>query len=207
VTTIRRQAALARLIATTALAWAPLAHAQDAPKAVRATTPAKQAQPTDAAPAKRSPWGEAIPLKQRASAPAPATAQPVPAPQRSATTPAATQSAPMASATATPSGAAPAPTAATPATTIAPAADGGPWKLEAGLPIHVQLRAWAERANWTLVWKPSRSWVVPAKAEFRGRFDEAVEQVVLNLAAEGKPVHLNIWEGNHVVEIFEVVPR
>lgn len=201
-TTVRRQTTLARLLATTALACVPLAQAQEAPKAARATTTARQPQPTGAASGQHSPWGSAIPLKQRASAPAPATAQPVPAPQAEVKTTAATKPSPVASAAVVP-----ATSPATPTTAAAPAADSGPWRLEAGLPIHVQLRAWAERANWTLVWKPSRSWVVPAKAEFRGRFDEAVEQVVLNLAAEGKPVHLNIWEGNHVVEIFEVVPR
>jgi len=75
------------------------------------------------------------------------------------------------------------------------------------MPLHVQLRAWAEKAGWELEWKVPRSWIVPARTEFVGRFDEALEKVVVSLTNEGKPLQLNIWEGNHVAQILEVTPR
>lgn len=81
------------------------------------------------------------------------------------------------------------------------------WRLEPGLPLHVQLRGWAELAGWQLEWKVPRSWIVPARSEFVGRFDEALEKVVLSLTNEGKPLQLNIWEGNYVAEVLEVAPR
>lgn len=81
------------------------------------------------------------------------------------------------------------------------------WTLEAGIPLHIQLRAWAEKAGWELEWKVPRSWVVPARTEFVGTFDEALEKVVVSLTNEGKPLQLNIWEGNHVAQILEVTPR
>lgn len=81
------------------------------------------------------------------------------------------------------------------------------WTLEPGMPLHVQLRNWADKAGWQLEWKVPRSWLVPARTEFIGRFDEALEKVVVSLTNEGKPLQLNIWEGNHVAEVLEVTPR
>lgn len=98
--------------------------------------------------------------------------------------------------------------ASKPAAPALPAAAQPPtWTLEPGMPLHLQLRAWAEKAGWQLEWKVPRSWLVPARTAFAGRFDEALEQVVMSLTNEGKPVQLNIWEGNHVAEVLEVTPR
>jgi hypothetical protein len=81
------------------------------------------------------------------------------------------------------------------------------WTLEAGVPLHSQLRGWAEQAGWQLEWKVPRSWIVPARTQFQGRFDEALERVVLSLTHQGKPLQLTLWEGNHVAEVSEVAPR
>lgn len=85
--------------------------------------------------------------------------------------------------------------------------DGGKWVLAQGMPVHSQIAGWATAAGWHLDWKLNRSWLVPATTHFTGSFDQAVEQVILALAAEGKPVELTIWEGNKVAEIIETSPR
>lgn len=76
------------------------------------------------------------------------------------------------------------------------------WKLERGLPIHTQLQAWAQRAGWTLLWRPDFSWRTAADASFEGEFSDAIEQVITALFEEGEPVRLILWEANQVAEVL-----
>lgn len=78
------------------------------------------------------------------------------------------------------------------------------WTLNADDPIHVQLQDWAKQSGWRLEWKLKRSWVTPAPAKFTGTFDQAVDQVITGLYAEGKPVHLALWAGNKYAEVTNV---
>ena len=78
------------------------------------------------------------------------------------------------------------------------------WSLSAGKTLHEQLAAWAERAGWSFAWRPEKGWLVPADATFTGTFDVAIEKVVKMLYSQGKPVRLELWEGNRFAEIIDV---
>lgn len=81
------------------------------------------------------------------------------------------------------------------------------WVLHAGRPINVQLQEWAEKAGWHLYWRHDKAWYPPADALFKGSFDKALEEVVRSLFAEGKSVHLRLWDGNKVAEIVRSTPK
>lgn len=81
------------------------------------------------------------------------------------------------------------------------------WVLEAGRPIHLQLEEWAKEANWDFKWHPEKGWLVPARKEFTGTFDRAIEEVIEGLYSQGKPVRLVIWEGNNFAEVINVDAR
>lgn len=80
------------------------------------------------------------------------------------------------------------------------------YRIEAGKPIHEQLQAWASSAGWIVDWKHQSSWIAPANAEFKGRFDQALESVINQLYAEGKSIKLLIW-ANKYAEIVDVSAR
>lgn len=82
-----------------------------------------------------------------------------------------------------------------------------PWVLRSDRPIHIQLEQWANEAGWRLYWRLEKSWRPPADATFTGSFDRALEEVIRGLFAEGKPVHLRIWDGNRVAEIVQSTPQ
>lgn len=75
------------------------------------------------------------------------------------------------------------------------------WTFGTDKAIHVQLQEWARLAGWRLEWRLEKSWMVPAPTEFHGTYDQMLEQVVGQLYAEGKPVRLVLFEGNHYAEI------
>lgn len=75
------------------------------------------------------------------------------------------------------------------------------WTFGTEKAIHVQLQEWARLAGWRLDWRLEKSWMVPAPTDFHGTFDQMLEQVVDQLYAEGKPIKLVMFEGNHFAEI------
>jgi len=80
----------------------------------------------------------------------------------------------------------------------------GQWKLNEGIPIHVQLSDWARQAGWSFSWRPERTWVVPADASFYGSFEQAITAVIQTLFDQGKGVRLVLWEGNKFAEVTDV---
>jgi len=79
----------------------------------------------------------------------------------------------------------------------AKAAMNNTWVLNSGEPIDKQLAEWASRAGWAFEWKPDHAWIVPARAEYTGSFDEVIEKVFGELYAQGAAIKLNLWKGNN----------
>ena len=75
------------------------------------------------------------------------------------------------------------------------------WTLKAGETISHGLEAWARQAHWTIVWQLPRDWSVPATTAFSGTFEEAAENVLRTLAAEGVLLKGEIYEGNHTLVV------
>lgn len=81
------------------------------------------------------------------------------------------------------------------------------WVIKRGQPLHVQIEQWATKAGWQLYWRYDKAIFPPGDATFSGPFDKVLEQVVVQLFNEGKPVHLRIWEGNRVAEVTRSTPK
>lgn len=73
-----------------------------------------------------------------------------------------------------------------------------PYRLEAGLPIDEQLRGWARRAGWTLLWNIEPGWIVPGAQDFGADFRSAMNQVIASLADNGADVLGDGYKANHV---------
>lgn len=75
------------------------------------------------------------------------------------------------------------------------------WTLKAGETISHGLEAWAVQAHWTVVWQLARDWSVPATTSFTGTFEDAAENVLKTLSAEGVLLKGEIYEGNHTLVV------
>jgi len=75
------------------------------------------------------------------------------------------------------------------------------WTLVGGKSIRTQLAQWADVAGWHVDWKIDVDWIVPSSITYIGTFDHALETVIEQLYAQGKPVRLMIWSGNQVAEV------
>ncbi len=75
--------------------------------------------------------------------------------------------------------------------------------LKRGVAIHEQITEWAEKSGWTLIWQPRTSWLAIGDASFAEIKDVtlAVSEVITILRDEGKPIRLNIAEGNRIMEV------
>ncbi len=88
----------------------------------------------------------------------------------------------------------------------APAAPA--YELKTGEPIHLGMKAWAEREGWLLVWHPTISWKTLRGAKVDAvDISAAVSEVVDILRDEGKPVALRISGGNKVMEVMTTEVR
>ena len=71
------------------------------------------------------------------------------------------------------------------------------WTLTAGITVKENLEAWAEKAQWHVVWPPTlKTWVVPNETSFTGNFPDAAEKVIKTLADNGALVRAIVYEGN-----------
>jgi hypothetical protein len=96
---------------------------------------------------------------------------------------------------------------AAPAPKPAPAPPAPPrpsFVLKQDRPIHLELQAWAAREGWQLHWHPEVSWRVLRDADLSGDGDvsDAVARVIEILREEGKPLRLQISDGNRVMEVL-----
>jgi hypothetical protein len=76
-------------------------------------------------------------------------------------------------------------------------------KLVAGKPLSKQLQAFGAAQGWTVVWKLTQDWVVPAPATFEGSFGSAAQAVIEALAANGADVHADIYPRNKTFVVHQ----
>ena len=87
----------------------------------------------------------------------------------------------------------------------APAPD---YSLKTGQPIHLGIKAWADKDGWMLVWQPTVSWKTLRDARFEAAdAAAAISEVIDILRDEGKPVALRISSGNKVMEVVTTEVR
>ncbi|MDA8328833.1 MAG: toxin co-regulated pilus biosynthesis Q family protein [Betaproteobacteria bacterium] len=77
----------------------------------------------------------------------------------------------------------------------------GEWVLTAGDTIKKDLRMWAAKAGWNVVWNVSRDWVIPSNSLFYGEFQNAAEQVIKTLAGNGALVHAQLYLANQTMVV------
>ena len=75
------------------------------------------------------------------------------------------------------------------------------WELKAGETIGQNLKTWAGRAHWTVIWQLPHDWIVPAGKSFPGNFPDAAASVIENLAANGGLINAQIFDGNKTIVI------
>lgn len=90
--------------------------------------------------------------------------------------------------------------AAAPAAPVVAAA-ASTFTLVGGQSLETQLQDWAKRAGWSITWNTPDDWVVPHDYAYSGDFQDAVQQVVTQLADDGADVRADIWKGNHSVVV------
>jgi hypothetical protein len=75
--------------------------------------------------------------------------------------------------------------------------------LREGEQIHEELQRWCDSAGWTLFWRPTMSWNVIKTTTIPERdVVSAVRRVVEILRHEKKPVRMEVYRGNNVIEVI-----
>lgn len=75
--------------------------------------------------------------------------------------------------------------------------------LNEGAQIHEELERWCQAAGWTLFWRPSLSWKVLKTTRIPEKdVVSAVQRVIETLRHEKKPVRMEVYRGNNVIEII-----
>lgn len=77
----------------------------------------------------------------------------------------------------------------------------GEWVLTAGDTIKKDLRMWAAKAGWNVVWNVSMDWVIPSNSVFYGEFQDAAEQVIKTLASNGALLHAQLYLANKTMVV------
>jgi hypothetical protein len=75
------------------------------------------------------------------------------------------------------------------------------WIIRQGYPIGQELKAWAKRAGWNVVWGLQRDVIAPTTTSFSGDFASAASEVVRTLAENGALIHAQIFDGNHTLVV------
>lgn len=75
------------------------------------------------------------------------------------------------------------------------------WIIRQGYPIGQELKAWAKRAGWNVVWGLQRDVIAPTTTTFSGDFASAASEVVRTLAENGALIHAQIFDGNHTLVV------
>ena len=75
------------------------------------------------------------------------------------------------------------------------------WIIREGYPIGQELKGWAKRAGWHVVWGLQRDIVAPTTSTFSGDFGSAASEVVRTLAENGALIHAQFFDGNHTLVV------
>ncbi|TKC90130.1 hypothetical protein FAZ69_08240 [Trinickia terrae] len=75
------------------------------------------------------------------------------------------------------------------------------WIIRQGYPIGQELKGWAKRAGWNVVWGLQRDVIAPTTTTFTGDFASAAAEVVRTLAENGALIHAQLFDGNHTLVV------
>lgn len=75
------------------------------------------------------------------------------------------------------------------------------WSLTGGHTVLQDLKAWADKAGWKVIWNMSKDWTVPANTSYTGDFSTAAGQVIQTLAANGALIRVQFYEGNKTMVV------
>lgn len=75
--------------------------------------------------------------------------------------------------------------------------------LNEGAQIHEEMERWCKESGWTLFWRPNVSWTVIKTTRIpEGDVVAAVQRVIETLRHEKKPVRMEVYRGNNVIEVI-----
>ncbi|WP_166742079.1 MULTISPECIES: toxin co-regulated pilus biosynthesis Q family protein [Burkholderia cepacia complex] len=77
------------------------------------------------------------------------------------------------------------------------------YRLAAGMSLQTQLREWAQKSGWNVIWNLPRDWIVPGDATYGPDFQAAATRVVQDLAAAGIDVRADLYTGNRTLVVHE----
>ncbi|MBO1859300.1 toxin co-regulated pilus biosynthesis Q family protein [Burkholderia cenocepacia] len=77
------------------------------------------------------------------------------------------------------------------------------YRLAAGMSLQTQLRDWAQKSGWNVIWNLPRDWIVPGDAAYGPDFQTAATRVVQDLAAAGIDVRADLYTGNRTLVVHE----
>jgi hypothetical protein len=77
------------------------------------------------------------------------------------------------------------------------------YRLAAGMSLQTQLREWAQKSGWNVIWNLPRDWIVPGDAAYGPDFQTAATRVVQDLAAAGIDVRADLFTGNRTLVVHE----
>lgn len=77
------------------------------------------------------------------------------------------------------------------------------YRLAAGMSLQTQLREWAQKSGWNVIWNLPRDWIVPGDAAYGPDFQAAATRVVQDLAAAGIDVRADLFTGNRTLVVHE----
>ncbi|WP_185737344.1 toxin co-regulated pilus biosynthesis Q family protein [Burkholderia cenocepacia] len=77
------------------------------------------------------------------------------------------------------------------------------YRLAAGMSLQTQLREWAQKSGWNVIWNLPRDWIVPGDAAYGPDFQTAATHVIQELAAAGVDVRADLYSGNRTLVVHE----
>ncbi|WP_241295408.1 toxin co-regulated pilus biosynthesis Q family protein [Burkholderia stabilis] len=77
------------------------------------------------------------------------------------------------------------------------------YRLSAGMSLQAQLREWAHKSGWNVIWSLPRDWIVPGDAAYGPDFQSAATHVIQDLAAAGIDVRGDLFNGNRTLVVHE----
>ncbi|AJW93630.1 toxin co-regulated pilus biosynthesis Q family protein (plasmid) [Burkholderia gladioli] len=77
------------------------------------------------------------------------------------------------------------------------------YRLAAGTSLQTQLREWAQKSGWNVIWNLPRDWIVPGDAAYGPDFQTAATRVIQDLAATGIDVRADLFTGNKTLVVHE----
>ncbi|MCA8325921.1 MULTISPECIES: toxin co-regulated pilus biosynthesis Q family protein [Burkholderia] len=77
------------------------------------------------------------------------------------------------------------------------------YRLAAGMSLQTQLREWAQKSGWNVIWNLPRDWIVPGDSAYGPDFQTAATRVVQDLAAAGIDVRADLYTGNRTLVVHE----